>query len=160
MVAGGTAKMGPNLVNTAKRHDAAWLLAHFKNPEAVSPGTTMPRVNLTDAQIGDLSALMQTLKPDNADVVDTAPQFAADGAAIFEKNRCGACHLVNGVGGKIGPPLNGLSTRRTEAWVEEHFQNPRKMSPGTSMPPYPFSPTDMENVVSYLFTLPDKAPGQ
>jgi len=160
VVAGGTAKMGPNLVNTVTRHDAAWLLAHFKNPEAVSPGTTMPQVNLTDAQIGNLSALMQTLKPDNADVVDTAPQFAADGAALFDKNRCGVCHSVNGVGGKIGPPLNGLSTRRTEAWVEEHFQNPRKMSPGTSMPPYPFSPTDMQNEVSYLFTLPDKAPGQ
>jgi len=34
------------------------------------------------------------------------------------------------------------------------------MSPGTSMPPYPFSNTDMQNEVSYLFTLPDKAPAQ
>ena len=159
-VVGGTAKTGPNLVNTAKRHDAAWLTTHFKQPSAVSPGTAMPQVNLTDAQIRDLAALMQALTPDNADVIDTAPQFVVEGATLFQKSNCGACHMANGVGGKIGPALNGLSARRTEAWVTEHFQNPRKMSPGTSMPPYPFSNTDMQNEVSYLFTLPDKAPAQ
>ena len=59
--------------------------------------------------------------------------------------------------GKIGPVLNGVGNRRTEAWVIEHFQNPQKMSPGTPMPPYKFSQTDMQNLVSYLFTLPNKA---
>jgi hypothetical protein len=34
------------------------------------------------------------------------------------------------------------------------------MSPKTPMPPYKFNATDMQNVVSWLFTLPDKAPGQ
>jgi hypothetical protein len=34
------------------------------------------------------------------------------------------------------------------------------MSPKTPMPPYRFNEADMQNVVSYLFTLPDKAPGQ
>jgi ubiquinol-cytochrome c reductase cytochrome b subunit len=159
-VVGGPAKPGPNLVNTAKRHDAAWLLAHFKQPQTVSPGTAMPTVNLTDAQIADLMALMQKLTPDNADVIDTAPQFAVEGAALFEKNRCAVCHAVNGAGGKIGPALNGLSAHRTEAWVQDHFRDPKKMSPGTSMPAYPFTQADMQNMVSYLFTLPDKAPGQ
>jgi hypothetical protein len=40
--------------------------------------------------------------------------------------------------------------------VVEHFENPRKMSPGTPMPAYPFARPDMQNEVSYLFTLPDK----
>jgi cbb3-type cytochrome oxidase cytochrome c subunit len=56
--------------------------------------------------------------------------------------------------------LNGLSGRRSEAWVIQHFQNPQMMSPKTPMPAYKFSPVEMQNVVSYLFTLPDKAPGQ
>ena len=61
---------------------------------------------------------------------------------------------------RIGPALNGLAGRRTEAWVIQHFQNPQMMSPKTPMPPYRFNEADMQNVVSYLFTLPDKAPGQ
>jgi mono/diheme cytochrome c family protein len=126
----------------------------------VTPGTAMTPVNLTDPQLNDLAALMLKLTPDNATVVDTAPEFAMKGAVLYESKMCGACHQLNGTGGKIGPVLNGLSKRKTEAWVAEHFQNPQKMSPKTPMPPYPFNQMEMQNEVSYLFTLPDKAPNQ
>jgi cbb3-type cytochrome oxidase cytochrome c subunit len=115
-------------------------------------------MHLTDAQLKDLTALMKAMIPQNADVIDSAPEFAVAGATLYQKNFCASCHSVNGEGGKIGPALNGLATRRTEAWVVEHFENPRKMSPGTPMPTYPFARPDMQNEVSYLFTLPDKAP--
>jgi cbb3-type cytochrome oxidase cytochrome c subunit len=154
-VTGETPKTGPNLVNTARRHNADWMLAHFKAPASVTPGSVMPPVNLTDNQLKDLLALMVKLTPENAEVVD-APEFAREGALIFQKNGCGGCHSVNGAGGKIGPPLNGLSNRRSESWVIQHFQDPKKMVPTTSMPPYKFSTMDMQNVVSYLFTLPNK----
>jgi ubiquinol-cytochrome c reductase cytochrome b subunit len=159
-VVGDTPKTGPNLVNTARRHDADWMMTHFKAPGTVTPGSAMTPVNLTDAQLKDLLALMVKLTPDNAEVVDSAPAFATAGALIFQKNNCGTCHSVNGVGGKIGPVLNGLDNRRSEAWVIEHFQNPQKMSPKTPMPPYKFPDPDMQNEVSYLMTLPDKAPSQ
>jgi cbb3-type cytochrome oxidase cytochrome c subunit len=68
--------------------------------------------------------------------------------------------MVNGAGGKTGPVLNGVATRRSEAWTAEHFTNPQKMSPGTPMPPYKFARKDMQDIISYLFTLPEKAPGQ
>ena len=159
-VTGDTPKSGPNLLNTGLRHDSAWLTAHFANPSAVSKGTTMPAVQLSDSAIKSLTALMKALTPDNGDVVDTAPDFAVDGALIFQKNSCSACHQVNGFGGKIGPELNGVANRRNEAWVIQHFQNPQMVSPRTPMPPYKFNSTDMQNEVSYLFTLPNKAPGQ
>jgi ubiquinol-cytochrome c reductase cytochrome b subunit len=155
-VTGGEPKAGPNLLNTAQRHDQAWLLMHFKSPQAATPGTAMMPVNLTPAQLGDLAAAMKALTPDNGDVVDTAPAFAADGAALYQKSFCSACHIVNGVGGKTGPALNGLASRRTEAWTIAHFVDPKKMSPGTPMPAYQFSPVDMQNMVSYLFTLPNQ----
>ncbi len=37
-VTGGEAKAGPNLLNTNKRHDQAWMLAHFKAPQATGVG--------------------------------------------------------------------------------------------------------------------------
>jgi ubiquinol-cytochrome c reductase cytochrome b subunit len=159
-VIGDTPKTGPNLLNTSKRHDAAWLMAHFMNPAAVTPGSVMKPVELDDTALREVLALLLKLTPENGDVVDSAPDFAVEGALLFQNNRCGACHAVNGVGGRIGPSLNGLSGRRSEAWVIQHFQNPQMMSPKTPMPAYKFSPVEMQNVVSYLFTLPDKAPGQ
>jgi ubiquinol-cytochrome c reductase cytochrome b subunit len=155
-VTGTEAKAGPNLLNTAGRHDQPWMLQHFKSPQSTSPGSAMQPVNLTGPQLNDLAATMLALTPDNGDVITTTPAFVADGAVVYQKNFCFACHMVNGVGGKTGPALNGLSGRRTEAWTAEHFVDPQKMSPGTSMPPYKFSSADMQNIVSYLFTLPDK----
>jgi mono/diheme cytochrome c family protein len=159
-VAGETPKTGPNLLNTSKRHDSTWLMAHFMDPAAVTPHSVMKPVNLSDAELKELLALMLKLTPENGDVVDSAPEFAVQGALMFQKNSCSTCHSVNGAGGKIGPPLNGLAGRRNEAWVIQHFQNPQMMVPKTIMPPYKFNAAEMQNLVSYLFTLPDKAPGQ
>ncbi len=99
-----------------------------------------------------------TLTPDRlaASADSSIPAFVRRGAAIYQSNHCNACHAINGAGGKIGPPLNGLAKRQTRSWVEEHFINPQKLSPGTIMPPYPLSAQDLENLTSYLFSLPDK----
>jgi cbb3-type cytochrome oxidase cytochrome c subunit len=61
---------------------------------------------------------------------------------------------VNGSGMDVGPALNGLSKRRTESWVDEHFEDPPKLSPGSIMPAYKFSEKDRDNLVAYLFSLP------
>jgi ubiquinol-cytochrome c reductase cytochrome b subunit len=145
------ASSGPNLLTTAsKRSNAEWLTGHVKEKGA----------GLTDAQVRDVSALMLRLKPDSEDLVGSAPKFAAMGAGIYEKNNCGACHSLNGVGGKIGPPMNGLAKRRTEAWTRDHFNDPKKLSQGSIMPPYKFTPEEMSSELSYLLTLPDRVAGQ
>jgi cbb3-type cytochrome oxidase cytochrome c subunit len=59
------------------------------------------------------------------------------------------------MGTDVGPGLNGLSKRRARSWVEEHFADPPKLSPGSSMPPFKFSAKDMENLTNYLFSLPE-----
>jgi cbb3-type cytochrome oxidase cytochrome c subunit len=56
---------------------------------------------------------------------------------------------------KMGPPLNGVARRRTKTWVAQHFANPEALSPGSFMPPYQFTQREMDNLVAYLFTLPD-----
>jgi ubiquinol-cytochrome c reductase cytochrome b subunit len=63
--------------------------------------------------------------------------------------------MVNGVGMKVGPPLNGVSKRRTRDWVKRHFADPQKLSPGSIMPPYKLSPKDLDNLTSYLMALPE-----
>jgi ubiquinol-cytochrome c reductase cytochrome b subunit len=98
------------------------------------------------------------LTPDKmaTSTLSNIPAFVRQGAAVYQTKHCNACHSVNGVGGKIGPPLNGLAKRQSRSWVVDHFADPQKLSPGTSMPPYPLSAQDRDNLTSYLFSLPDR----
>jgi len=147
--------LGPDLTRTAVHKDAAWMIRHFKQPAAVRPGSAMPPVALGDAQLNSLAAFLLKLTPENATALDNAPDFAVRGAVVYQTGHCAACHMVNGVGMKVGPPLNGLSRRQTRSWVDEHFANPQKLSPGSIMPPYQFSAEDKRNLTAYLFSLPE-----
>lgn len=147
--------VGPDLTRISIHKDAAWMIQHFKRPSAMRPGTSMPPIQLADWQLNSLAAFLLKLNPNNATALDNAPEFATQGALAYQANHCGACHLANGLGMKIGPPLNGLSKRRSRSWVEEHFSDPQKLSPGSIMPPFRLSPQDMQNLTTYLFALPE-----
>ncbi|HXB69735.1 MAG TPA: cytochrome b N-terminal domain-containing protein [Candidatus Acidoferrales bacterium] len=147
--------VGPDLTKTAIRKDAAWMIQHFKRPSAMRPGSSMPPIQLTDPQLNSLAAFLLKLNSKNATALDDAPEFATDGALVYLANHCGGCHLVNGVGMKVGPPLNGLAKRQSRSYVEEHFANPQKLVPDSIMPAYKLSPKDLENLTSYLFALPE-----
>ncbi len=147
--------VGPDLTGISIRKDAAWMIRHFKRPSAMRPGTSMPPIQLADWQLNSLAAFLLKLNPNNATALENAPEFATQGALAYQANHCGACHLANGGGMKVGPPLNGLSKRRSRSWVEAHFVDPGKLSPGSIMPPYRLSPKDMESLTTYLFALPE-----
>jgi ubiquinol-cytochrome c reductase cytochrome b subunit len=152
---GAAAVPGPDLANVPIKKTAAWMIAHFKHPAAMVPGSSMPAIQLSDAQLNALAAFLLKLTPGNADALANAPDFAVQAGLLYQTRNCASCHQVNGVGMTIGPPLNGLARRRTKTWVAQHFANPQALSPGSFMPPYQFSPREMNDLVGYLFTLPD-----
>ena len=152
----GKSKIGPDLAQQpATRKSAAWMIQHFKRPSEMIPGTSMPPIQLSNAQLNALAAFLLKLTPGNAEALQSAPDFAVNGAMLYQTNNCGTCHMVNGVGMKVGPPLNGLSKRRTDSWVSRHFVAPQVLSPGSIMPPYRLQPADMQDLVGYLMTLPE-----
>ena len=110
-------------------------------------------LHFSDAQLGSLAAFLLKLNPRNAQALASAPQFAVEGAMVYQQNGCYACHQVNGVGMKLGPALDNLSARRSRQWVEEHFADPKKLSPGSTMPPYRFSAQELDRITSYLMSL-------
>ncbi|HBY63194.1 MAG TPA: cytochrome b/b6 domain-containing protein [Solibacterales bacterium] len=150
----GGSKVGPDLAGASVKKDAKWMIAHFKNPSGLVPGTSMPALHLTDSQLNALAAFLLKLTPANAQALREAPAFAVDGALVYQQQRCGACHVANGVGMNVGPKLNGLAARRSREWIEGHFVDPQKYSPGTAMPAYKFSGRDLDRVTSYLLALP------
>jgi ubiquinol-cytochrome c reductase cytochrome b subunit len=154
------AKVGPDLTQASIHKDAAWMIQHFKRPSAMRPGSSMPPIQLSDIQLNSLALFLLKLTPNNASALGNAPDFATAGALVYQANHCSACHAVNGVGMKLGPPLNGLAQRRSRSWVEEHFAKPQELSPGSIMPPYKLTPRDLENLTTYLLALPERGGSQ
>ncbi len=154
-VDGGKAKVGPDLATNARKKSAAWMIDHFKRPSAMVPGSSMPPIQLSTPQLNSLAAFLLKLNPQNAQALLDTPSFAVKGALTYQASSCGACHMVNGVGMKIGPPLNGLEKRRTREWLVKHFQDPQSTSPGTIMPPYKLPAQQLDDLTSYLLSLPE-----
>lgn len=148
------ARTGPNLGAGGRPRDAAWMIAHFKAPQTLVPGSSMPPLALSDAQLNALAAFLLKLTPQNALKIQDAPGYALRGATLYQKHRCSLCHEVNGVGMKTGPSLNGLARRRDEAWVKAHFLEPQKLSPGSAMPAYAFDAAQNDALTRYLRSLP------
>jgi ubiquinol-cytochrome c reductase cytochrome b subunit len=146
-------KAGPDLASSPTKRDAAWLIAHFKQPSTIAPGSSMPPIQLSDRQLNALASFLLKINPKNAEKLQGAPAIAADGAVIYQQFNCGACHQVNGMGMKLGPPLNGLARRRSPDWVMGHFLDPKKFSPGSTMPPYKLAAKDNERLTTYLMAL-------
>jgi ubiquinol-cytochrome c reductase cytochrome b subunit len=149
----GNNKNAPDLAKNPHRRDAAWMIEYFKQPSKMIPGSQMPPIQLSTAQLNDLAAFLLRLKQTDQQELFSAPEYAAEGAMLYQQQKCGICHQVNGVGQKMGPPLTGLAQHRTREWIEEHFRKPQKLSPGSPMPPYNFNARDMERITSYLLAL-------
>ncbi len=60
-IQGTGAQVGPDLSFEGDKRDKAWLFAHFKDPQAVSPGSFMPAVRLSEKDIEDLTSYMLSL---------------------------------------------------------------------------------------------------
>jgi ubiquinol-cytochrome c reductase cytochrome b subunit len=145
----GKAGPGPDLTINPSTKPADWLIEHFKKPTASSPDS-----QLSGLQLKTLATFVAKREDTGLDALANAPQAAVDGAMLYQKNQCAACHELNGVGQKNGPPLNGLSDRRARDWVQGHFSDPPKFSPGSTMPAYKFDPQDLDRITDYLMQIP------
>jgi len=143
----GDSKAGPNLADVAVHDERDALVAHFQKNAADS--------GLKDLQFRQLATFIRKLDDESVGAIASAPVPVVSGAQLYMKNNCGICHSINGAGGKSGPPLNGVAKRRDRAWMEGHFGDPQKFSPGTMMPPYKFDSAGMANMLAYMDTLKD-----
>ncbi len=87
------------------------------------PAAGMPGFNLPENELKSLVEFVRSL---------TAPAIArnvsgdAEAGKVFfsGKGQCGACHMVAGRGGLLGPDLSNLGRTRTLAEIESSLRNP------------------------------------
>ncbi|MBI4411123.1 MAG: cbb3-type cytochrome c oxidase subunit II, partial [Deltaproteobacteria bacterium] len=135
----------PDLSTVGARRDARWLAEHFRDPQAVSPHSLMPRLNLLPDETDQLVAFMGTLGG-SGPFTEEAPKLFAE--------HCGACHNLDGQGGDTGPELTTIRTYRDKGTVYTYIRDPASMNPGSIMPGFQSVLTDaqIEDLSRYLMS--------
>ena len=73
------------------------------------------------------------------------------GAELAGRLGCLACHALNGQGGKLALPLDGVGARLTPRELRVALTYPRQRHPGAKMPSYAYlPPLEQEALVKYL----------
>lgn len=86
------------------------------------------------------------------------PTLAADaqvpkGQEVYKTLRCSMCHKVNGSGGKKGPDLSDVGSKRDAVWLKRYMTNPKAENPKNTMPPVKASAEDLDALIAYLNSL-------
>jgi mono/diheme cytochrome c family protein len=150
--------LGPELERVGASRTPEWLLKHFTNPSAVTPGSAMPPVKGSEADLRALTlyVLSFTGEPLSAYYVSmkTIPGPLA-GRRLFEEKGCLGCHSVGGKGGTVGPALDEVAKRHDPQWISAHFKNPVAVSPGSVMPQFNFNEQEIRALTEFLLSLSD-----
>lgn len=153
------------------RTKVRWFEEHFKKPQAVVPDSEMTDQELTEEQARAMTILMLSLTNDSIPSEylvrrsGPATQTAATATAsilgelrLFEEKRCVLCHTLRGRGGKVGPELSQVASRRNADWLFQHFKNPRSLVPGSKMPDLHLSDDEANDLTRYMLSLKSQTP--
>ena len=101
------------------------------------------------------------MKPPPVRFVYVESPLSKRGEAVFRNEGCSSCHAVFGNGASYGPNLDGVGSRRSEAWLKQYLMDPK---PGVSAKPYrlrmpaydKLDPADLNALVAYLRGLKER----
>jgi cytochrome c2 len=81
--------------------------------------------------------------------------LAGKGKTLVADHRCAMCHMIDGKGGKLAKPLDGVIDRRDAAGIRRVLADPLKELPDAKikMPRVEWKAGEMDAVVAYLQTL-------
>jgi putative heme-binding domain-containing protein len=85
------------------------------------PGTEMPSSNAQDDEIWKLLAYLRSLGTPGAS--SNTGGNSENGARVFKAN-CSTCHVVNGVGGRLGPDLSRIGASRSRSALTREIRTP------------------------------------
>jgi cytochrome c oxidase cbb3-type subunit III len=122
----GTGGTGANLARPVLRNAASDedLLAII---EEGIPGTAMPgNWFLSETEIRDVARYVRSL---GRTQLEPLPGDAERGRKVFAKNNCAKCHIVDGVGGSLGPDLTDVGARRGLNFLRGAVVHPGEETP-------------------------------
>jgi mono/diheme cytochrome c family protein len=94
--------------------------------------------------------------------------LVAQGKRLVETRGCMGCHIIDGIGGTLGPDISFVGDKTKHdfdfshveseehtvaAWLERHFLEPDEISPGTTMPDLNLVAEDATALTAYTLSL-------
>ncbi len=86
-------------------------------------------------------------------VISTDPATVAEGRALASSTGCIGCHVIDGLGGQIGPTLNGVVESKGALFVQQKMSDPSFDNAGTLMPNLGLNAEQIAALIAYLATL-------
>jgi mono/diheme cytochrome c family protein len=108
-----------------------------------------------------------TVTPDTkgarAPLSDPTPLSVAESrkaeALLRDHLPCLGCHTLNGTGGKVGPDLTTVRTRRSAEYIASIVSDPARVVPAAAMPRTLMLPVTRDLIIRYLQTRPGTPAG-
>jgi mono/diheme cytochrome c family protein len=138
--------IGPDLSNTGATWDKETLITYLHNPDSMIPDTLHPKLLFTAEETEGLATYLLTLG---------APvEFSERAVRLFEQH-CSQCHVVNGVGGPLGPDLSSVGSRRSISFLEAFTRDPGSVISGSTMPAFrrTLSEEEIRDIAAYMYSL-------
>jgi len=112
------------------------------------PGTLMPANDLSDTETWEIIAYLRSLAPPTPQSASGDPKAGEE--IFFGDGNCSLCHMVNGKGGRLGPDLSRVGSRRSPDFFAKKLRNPDKYLAPTLLDPGKEWPFDAEAVTVVL----------
>ncbi|TAK36859.1 MAG: c-type cytochrome [Chloroflexota bacterium] len=76
----------------------------------------------------------------------------AAGKKLYQAQNCGACHVLQGQGGTVGPSLDDVGSRRDVSAIHQYIENPKRQNPNAAMPQFlpPLTHQEVDQIAVYL----------
>ena len=147
-------RSGPDLRRVASRAKAGWLAKWMRDPHAVRPDATMPKMPLSDSDADDIAVYLAELGAAPAAIAFQEAQQQA-GAVRFRELGCVACHTAT----EEPPEDTAVGDRIALAFVAEkwhgaalvaYLQEPAAHYADVRMPNLKVSEGDAADLAAYL----------
>jgi nitric oxide reductase subunit C len=143
---------GPDMTKVYRRVGPEGIAYIVSQPDVAFKNSwrKMPKQKVSEEEIGKLVAFFKWVSEiDNNDwpPQDSTKRMAAAerrlaagvgmsrGAALFKTKGCIGCHALEGVGGDVGPELDGIGAQHDAAFLRKYIPNPQSVDPSSDMPP-------------------------
>ena len=176
-IAGKGGAIGPALDDVGLRRSPDWMMQHFREPQAVSPGTVMPKFGFMEEEARALTDFLVHLHEQNvASSLPSAMSPVERGHEAYRKYGCAGCHGPEGKGGVPNPNAKtaelvpdlihvaeGYTNEELKARIlkgqrEINALDPKRPPPPLYMPAWgdTIKDAEVDDLVAYLMSLKPK----
>jgi len=159
-IRGNGGNIAPDLSIVGSQLQSDWIKKYFKVPYSLRPVVEerMPKLFMSDEEIETMLNYFNTELLD--DSLSISMKISSDksnigrGLSLFkEKYGCQSCHIIDGKGGYVGPPLDNAGKRLKPGWIYHWLLNPQKYKPETIEPRTGMPVEDALDITAYLMSL-------